>query len=137
MLTGCLAAHKVATWQRCHQSCAADLQAVLKDVASVEPAFLATAEKQAALVALTEVRSQLDAVTARLLAASDDVGEVHGLRDAAAWLAVQTRATRREARATSRWGGLSTPPPGPRLPLRDDDPLRQQGDLRASDAGRS
>lgn len=79
-------------------ACAADLQAVLKDVASVEPAFMATAEKQAALVALTEARSQLDAVTARLLAASDDVGEVHGLRDAAAWLAVQTRATRREAR---------------------------------------
>ena len=56
------------------------------------------AEKQAALVALTEVRSQLDAVTARVLAASDDVGEVHGLRDAAAWLAVETRTTRREAR---------------------------------------
>lgn len=78
--------------------CAADVQAALKDVASVEPAFMATAEKQSALVALTHARSQLDALTVRVLAASDDVGEVHGLRDAAAWLAVQTRATRREAR---------------------------------------
>ncbi len=78
--------------------CADDLGAALKGVASVEPAFMSVAEKQAALVALTEVRSQLDAVTARLLTASDDVGEVHGLRDAAAWLAVQTRTTRAEAR---------------------------------------
>ena len=78
--------------------CAADLRAALKDVASVEPAFMTVGDKQAALVALTEVRSQLDAVTARVLAASDDVGELHGLRDAAAWLAVQTRTTRREAR---------------------------------------
>ena len=58
--------------------CASDLRAVLKDVSSVEPAFMSVDEKQAALVALTEVRSQLDAVTARLLAASDDVGEAHG-----------------------------------------------------------
>ncbi len=78
--------------------CASDLRAVLKDVSSVEPAFMSVDEKQAALVALTEVRSQLDAVIARLLAASDDVADAHGLRDAAAWLAVETRTTRREAR---------------------------------------
>lgn len=77
---------------------AAGLHASLKDVASVGPAFMTTGDKQAALVALTEVRSQLDAVIARVLAASDDVGEVHGLRDAAAWLAAETRTTRRETR---------------------------------------
>ena len=59
---------------------------------------MSTAEKEAALVALAEARSQLDALTARVLAASDDVGEQHGLRDAAAWLALATRTTRREAR---------------------------------------
>lgn len=79
-------------------ACAADVQAALKGVASVEPAFMAVGEKQAALVALAEARSQLDALTARLLAAADEVGEQHGLRDAAAWLAMQTRATQREAR---------------------------------------
>lgn len=78
--------------------CAAVLRGALKDVASVEPAFMTTDDKQSALMALTEVRSQLDAVSARVLAASDDVGEVHGLRDAAAWLADQTRATQRETR---------------------------------------
>ncbi len=78
--------------------CAADLRAALSEVASVEPAFMETGDKQAALVALTKVRSRLDAVTARVLAASDDVDEVHGLRDAAAWLAAQAQTTRRETR---------------------------------------
>lgn len=79
-------------------SCAADVQGALKGVASVEPTFMSVGEKQSALVALTEARSQLDALAARVLAASDEVGEQHGLRDAAAWLALQTRTTRREAR---------------------------------------
>ena len=79
--------------------CAGDISAALKDVADLEPMFLATAEKEAALVALTRARSQLDALTARVLASADDVGQAHGLKDAAAWLAVQTRTTRRAARA--------------------------------------
>ncbi len=78
--------------------CAAEVQAALKATASVEPAFMTVGEKQTALVALAETRSQLDALTARVLAASDDVGEQHGVRDAAAWVAMQTRTTQREAR---------------------------------------
>lgn len=78
--------------------CASDISAALKAARSVEPAFMTTAEKESALVTLTEARSQLDALTARVLAAADDVGEAHGLRDAAAWLAVETRTTQREAR---------------------------------------
>ena len=78
--------------------CATDIQTALKGVASVEPTFMSVGEKQSALVALAGARSQLDALTARVLAASDDVGEQHGLRDAAAWLAVQTRTTRSLAR---------------------------------------
>ena len=78
--------------------CATDVQTALKGVASVEPTFMSVGEKQSALVALAEARSQLDALTARVLAASDDVGEQHGLRDAAAWLAVRTRTTRSQAR---------------------------------------
>ncbi|WP_224274889.1 HNH endonuclease signature motif containing protein [Nocardioides lacusdianchii] len=78
--------------------CADDLGAALKGVASVEPAFMSVGEKQSALVGLVEVRSQLDALLARVLGASDDVAAAHGLRDAAAWLAVETRTTRREAR---------------------------------------
>jgi hypothetical protein len=78
--------------------CAAVLDGALKDVASVEPAFMSVGDKQSALTALASVRSQLDALVARVLAASDDVGQARGLRDAAAWLAVETRTTRREAR---------------------------------------
>ncbi|GAA1918934.1 HNH endonuclease signature motif containing protein [Nocardioides hwasunensis] len=78
--------------------CAADIRASLKGVASVEPAFMTVGEKESALVALAQARSQLDALAARVLAASDEVGVEHGLRDAAAWLAVQTRTTRRETR---------------------------------------
>jgi hypothetical protein len=77
--------------------CADDIAAAIKDVADRDPVFLATGEKEAALVALTRARSQLDALAARLLASADDVGQVHGLKDAAAWLAVQTRTTRRAA----------------------------------------
>jgi hypothetical protein len=78
--------------------CAADISSALKFADGVEPAFMSVAEKEAALVALSRARSQLDALAVRLLAASDDVGAAHGLRDAAAWLAVETRTTRREAR---------------------------------------
>ena len=78
--------------------CAAEVSASVKGVASVEPAFMGLEDKKAALVALTQARSQLDALVVRVLAASDDVGAVHGLEDAAAWLAVQTRTPRPAAR---------------------------------------
>jgi hypothetical protein len=78
--------------------CAADLSDSLKGVASVEPTFMSTPEKEEALVALTEARSQLDALVLRVLAESDDIADAHGLRDAAAWLAVETRTTHRAAR---------------------------------------
>ena len=78
--------------------CAADLSSALKAVARVEPTFMTTPEKQSALVALTEARSQLEALTLRVLAESDDVAVAHGLRDPAAWLAVETRTTHRSAR---------------------------------------
>ncbi len=78
--------------------CAADLSQALKDVASVEPTFMSVPEKEAALVALTEARSQLDGLTLRVLAESDDVATARGMRDPATWLAVETRTTSRAAR---------------------------------------
>ena len=78
--------------------CAADLSQALKDVASVEPTFMSAPEKEAALVALTEARSQLDGLTLRVLAESDDVAAARGMRDPATWLAVETRTTSRAAR---------------------------------------
>lgn len=78
--------------------CAADLAEALKGVTSVEPTFMSAPEKEEALVALVEARSQLDALTLRVLAEADDVATAHGTRDAAAWLAVETRTTSRVAR---------------------------------------
>ena len=49
--------------------CADDLRAALKGAAAVEPVFMSEADKQSALVALTQARSQLDALMARVLAA--------------------------------------------------------------------
>lgn len=82
--------------------CATDLTAAMKGVSSVEPTFMSAPEKQAALVALTEARSQVDSLVdslvLRVLAESDDIAATHGLRDAAAWLAAETRTTHRSAR---------------------------------------
>lgn len=78
-------------------ACASDISTATKSAAGVDPMFMSAADKQEALLALTEARSQLDALLMRVLASSDDVGEVHGLRDAAAWLAVESRTTRRDA----------------------------------------
>ncbi|MBS2937237.1 DUF222 domain-containing protein [Nocardioides sp. J2M5] len=78
--------------------CAGDLRSSLKSVVSVEPVFMSVADKRAALVELAAARSQLDGLLARVLAASDDLGAVEGSRDATAWLARETRVTRRESR---------------------------------------
>ncbi|MDR7252305.1 hypothetical protein J2X46_001281 [Nocardioides sp. BE266] len=91
--------------------CAADLSAVVKQVSGVEPSFMSTSEKEAALVALAAARSELDALFVRVLASADDIAVAHGLRDAAAWLAVETRATHREARRDLALGrGLEAHP---------------------------
>ena len=78
--------------------CAETISAALKDVAGVEPAFMGVADKGAAMLALAEARSQLDALAVKVLASADDVALQHGLRDASAWVAVRTRTTRRETR---------------------------------------
>jgi hypothetical protein len=91
--------------------CASDLSAALKQVAGVEPAFMSTSDKEAALVALAAARSELDSLFLRVLASADDIAVAHGLRDAAAWLAAETRATHREARRDLALGrGLEAHP---------------------------
>jgi hypothetical protein len=84
--------------------CAADVSAAVKSVAGVEPAFMSTPDKEAALVALTAARSQLEALTMRVLAAADDVAEAHGAARSADWLAAETRTTRCTARAELELG---------------------------------
>lgn len=82
--------------------CAHSLAASLKGVADLEPAFMTTDDKAAALLELATVSARLDALRLRLLAASGDVAERDAARDVASWLAHRTRADRREARADQR-----------------------------------
>jgi hypothetical protein len=64
---------------------------LLDEVAGLDPACLATGEKEELLVAPEREGNRLAALTARALAAAGDVAEEHGTRHAGAWLAHQTR----------------------------------------------
>ena len=81
---------------------AAALEAALKDVADVNPAFMATREKKSALLALDRVASQVEELRLRVVAAADDVAVEEGARDVAAWLAHHDRRDRGDARRDLR-----------------------------------
>ncbi len=81
---------------------AAALEAALKDVADVDPAFMPTSAKRAALLGLDRVASQLAELRLRVLAAADDVAMEDGARDPAAWLAHHGRSDRGQTRGALR-----------------------------------
>ena len=95
--------------------CVAGVEAAVKDVADVNPAFMSTADKQAALLGLSGVIDRLEELRLRILATAEDVADQHGARDAAAWLAHAGRRdrghTRRQLRLAQRldrrWAGLA------------------------------
>jgi hypothetical protein len=78
------------------------LDAALKDVADLDPAFMRTAEKEQALTRLTVLGGRLEELRLRVLASADDVAAEHGARDAAAWVAHQARLDRGESRRSLR-----------------------------------
>ncbi|WP_344111036.1 HNH endonuclease signature motif containing protein [Nocardioides humi] len=80
-------------------ACADAVEAAVKDVADLQPVFMSTAEKQQALRRLAVVEARLAELRLRVLAASGEVGEQSGARDAAAWVAHETRTDARTARA--------------------------------------
>ncbi|WP_240617409.1 HNH endonuclease signature motif containing protein [Nocardioides speluncae] len=81
----------------------------------VEPAFMRTGEKAAALLALSRLEVQLTALRLRIMASADDVAVETGARDVAAWLAHQTQDSPKSCRAEqhlataldSRWTRLA------------------------------
>ena len=99
-----------------HPAVAAALRVVgeLEDVLALDPAFMATRDKEAALLAWTKVATLVEAERLRLLAAAEDVAAEHGARDAAGWLAHETHRdpaeSRRELRLAAslanRWNAL-------------------------------
>ncbi len=78
---------------------ASDIRAVLKGVAGANPTFMSTSDKAAALRELVAAEAQLVELRLRVLADAGDLAESTGAKDAAGWLAHQTRTRFSDARA--------------------------------------
>ncbi len=81
---------------------ASDVRASLKAVADANPTFMTTQEKATALVQLAAAEAQLGELRLRILADAGDLAETTAAKDAAAWLARQTRTSYADARADLR-----------------------------------
>ena len=71
--------------------CIETIGEALDEVASVEPVFMTTKEKQTALVEITKLSSRVESLKLRVLAAADDIAVETGARSTASWLADTTR----------------------------------------------
>ena len=68
-------------------SCASDIRASLKGVASVNPTFMTTDDKAIALTELVRAEAQLVELRLRVLADAGDLAVATAAKDAAGWLA--------------------------------------------------
>ena len=91
------------------------VDAALDGVAGLDPAFLATGEKERALLAVHRELARLEGMRLELLAAAGDVAEEHAARSAGVWLAAETRSGSRQgvrdqrlAELLQRWGEVRT-----------------------------
>jgi hypothetical protein len=78
------------------------VETALKDVAHVDPAFMSTSEKRAALVLQTRVEARLKELGLRVQATAKDVADQDGDRDVAGWLDHHNRIDRPQARREQR-----------------------------------
>ena len=78
---------------------ASDIRPLLKGVAGVNPTFMSTDEKATALCELVRAEGQLAELRLRVLADAGDLAESTAAKDAAGWVAHQTRTRFAEARA--------------------------------------
>ena len=78
---------------------ATDVRSSLKAVAGVNPTFMSTADKAAALAELGRAESQLAELRLRILADAGDLAHQTAAKDAAGWLAQVTRTRFADARA--------------------------------------
>ena len=81
---------------------ACDVRSVLKAVADANPTFMSTGEKAAALSELVAAEAQVAELRLRILADAGDLAADTAARDAAGWLAHQTRTSYADARADLR-----------------------------------
>lgn len=78
---------------------ATDVRSSLKAVAGVNPTFMSTADKAAALTELVRAEAQLGELRLRILADAGDLAHETAAKDAAGWLAQATRTRFSDARA--------------------------------------
>lgn len=83
-------------------SCTAAVEAALDEMADVEPMFMRTDDKAAALLELSRLIGRLEELRGRVLVAADDVASRDGARDPAAWLSHHGRLDRGELRRRLR-----------------------------------
>ena len=76
----------------------------LDRVGQVDPLYMATADKKAALLELHSAEQRLTALRMRLMAVADDVPVEEGAQDVAVWLAHHTRTERGRNTSALRLG---------------------------------
>jgi hypothetical protein len=83
-------------------ACVSGLHSLLDDVTAVDPSYMRTSEKEAALRSLAQVAARVDGLRMRVMAVAGDVAADEGAKDVAAWagahLNVDRGAARRELR---------------------------------------
>ena len=77
-------------------ACADAIEQALKDVRGVDPDFMKTDEKAAALCRLDRVADQVTALRLRVMAGARDVADVTADHSVATWLAAETRTDPRD-----------------------------------------
>ncbi|WP_395659164.1 DUF222 domain-containing protein [Nocardioides sp.] len=78
---------------------ASTIDRALTSVADVNPTFMCSDDKAAALLELVRIESRLAALRMRILADADDLAEQTASRDAGEWLATHARTRHEDARA--------------------------------------
>ncbi len=81
---------------------ASRIDEALKDVADVNPAFMATEDKAAALTDLVALESRVAELRLRVMADACDVAESTAARDISGWLAAHARIRPEDARSEQR-----------------------------------
>src|SRR4051812_35416521 len=97
-------------------ACADAIEVALKDVAGVDPAFMRTGEKAAALRRLSRLGDQVQALLMRVMASADELAHETADHSVATWLATETRTDPRDRYAEMalarslerRWTRLAT-----------------------------
>lgn len=83
-------------------ACVAQLGALLDDAATMQPVYLSTEEKGAAMRELARLETRVTALRLRVMAVADDTAEATGARDVAAWWSHATLSESDAARADER-----------------------------------